>query len=332
MTVSDWVRLIRYPTRMKGIRTVVMAIVLVSVAQSIAGDEIDEIEKGLKHVELFSNCRPISVGVGDLSRDARRLRITEKRIRTIGELALRSQNLYSDAEGIVQPTIFLGISVLDNAFSIHVTFYKFVREVNLDIPFLAIAWQKSSTGTHAGDREFILSELSELMDNFLLDYLRENQRYCKNGSFTVEHRLPATREFSASHVRQILELMRIADERRHQRLKARLIFNLENYLGNKYREEPFSRVTDVFELRDYLEQLDRSFDDAVVENMEKYEEMNVEFGSKHREIWNEFAEQRKNEDAKAEMLFDEIHKRLQNIVSENFEKRIKETSEKKEPD
>ena len=42
----------------------------------------------------------------------------------------------------------------------------------------AITWEQVTFGQHGRDASFILQNLSEMLDGFILEYLRVNEGYC----------------------------------------------------------------------------------------------------------------------------------------------------------
>lgn len=55
---------------------------------------------------------------------------------------------------------------------------KKVEDKYSGLKFSTITWVKGLTGAHGGNASYILSGLSELMDIFLVEYLKVNEEYC----------------------------------------------------------------------------------------------------------------------------------------------------------
>ena len=70
------------------------------------------------------------------------------------------------------------INVAGSAFNIMVAYIKFVRDVDGQ-PGFAITWHTGATGTHSSDANFIVSGLSQQLDEFLVQYLRVNEGACR---------------------------------------------------------------------------------------------------------------------------------------------------------
>lgn len=91
------------------------------------------------------------------------------------ESRLRSARLYDpDANTI----LYANITVLGQAFSISLNYYRPVRVLGSDLLGMAITWDKSGIGTHGRDADYILSGMRRYMDQFLTEYLRANEEAC----------------------------------------------------------------------------------------------------------------------------------------------------------
>ena len=113
--------------------------------------------------------------VEDLDNDAAEIRLTSERIRTIAESRLRAARLY-DANSSVY--LYVRISLLNPAFVTEVAFNKMLLDAYSKSVQRATTWQDGRIGRYHGGAGFILQGLSELLDRFILDYLRVNEDAC----------------------------------------------------------------------------------------------------------------------------------------------------------
>ena len=100
--------------------------------------------------------------------------LTSERVQTIAESRLRAARLY-DADSLFN--LHVRVSVLSRVFFIEVAFNKVLFDVASATIFEASTWEQGSIG-RSGDPGFILQGLSELLDRFILDYLRVNEDAC----------------------------------------------------------------------------------------------------------------------------------------------------------
>ena len=132
--------------------------------------------------DLWNECAPIRLLVEGLPDDAADIDLTEERIQTLAESRLRAARLY-DAEARPYLYVRVGVLVSENrrggAYSIEVSFQKYLRDGVSDRNGFAATRDIGSYGTHGGDAGFILQSVSEHLDRFVLEYLRVNETACR---------------------------------------------------------------------------------------------------------------------------------------------------------
>lgn len=154
--------------------------------------------KVINRFELLNQCRPMDLSVEFPSEDAREIGLTMSRIRMAMESRLRSARLYKarepakpimemeadEFEAYARETHLLGllyinVHVVGQAFSVDLKYMKTLFDpVTLETQQVG-TWETSSNGTHGGDAEFILSNMSGHMDKFLVAYLLVNEEACE---------------------------------------------------------------------------------------------------------------------------------------------------------
>lgn len=137
----------------------------------------DTSKERITRFKLFSNCSPMDIVIEDLSPDAKKIGLTKAAIQAAVESRLRSARLYKP--GPLKPHIYVRVSVLRFAFSISLQFKKPLYDRFSDHTFEAPTWEKGFIGTLSGSQGYILSSISELMDRFLVEFLRVNEDACK---------------------------------------------------------------------------------------------------------------------------------------------------------
>ena len=125
---------------------------------------------------LWNACRPLYLVVEDLNKHAEEIGLTKERIQTAAESRLRAARLY-DAEA-ADHYLYVNVTVARRAFSTRVGYNKLLHDEALGIGGRAETWNTGSTGTHGGDAGYILQDVSEKIDRFVVEYLRVNESAC----------------------------------------------------------------------------------------------------------------------------------------------------------
>ena len=129
---------------------------------------------------LWNECAPIGLFVGGLPDDAADIDLTKERIQTLAESRLRAARLYGEV-ALYRPFLHVNVGVLvsenrrSGAFSIDVSFQKYLRDAVSGRSWDAATWESGNYGMHSGDADFIMQAVSEHLDRFVLEYLRVNE-------------------------------------------------------------------------------------------------------------------------------------------------------------
>lgn len=168
-------------------------VVLLTAASSLSDGSQDDLLVDLFRFELFNECRPISLVVPPVRDAATAIGLTENRIRNAVEVRLRSASIYRDVRPWVDAiapfdpmnprsvpahSIMVVVSVVGPAFDLDVRYRKEFWDSVSETSGYAITWTNGMTGTHGGDAGYVLRGLSEVVDLFVLDYLRVNESAC----------------------------------------------------------------------------------------------------------------------------------------------------------
>ena len=131
----------------------------------------------LTRFQLFTNCGKMNLIVEDLAEDAKKIGLTKKAIANAAKSRLRSAKLFSK-EGSVS-YLYIYANVIGPAFSTSVAFNKPLYDVYTSMTFPATTWTGGATGTHGSNSGYIMSYVSQHIDEFLVDYLRVNGKACE---------------------------------------------------------------------------------------------------------------------------------------------------------
>ena len=129
--------------------------------------------------ELFNACRPMQL-VLDVPPDrAAAIGLTEGALQAAAESRLRAARLYTeDLERADGAYLYVNVNVVGEAFGILVKYKKMVTDAFGKVG-TATTWNSGFVGTHgSGGASFILSNLSQHLDEFLAAYLRVNEEAC----------------------------------------------------------------------------------------------------------------------------------------------------------
>jgi len=126
-----------------------------------------------------ANYKYVTVLVEDVSADARSIGLTRDLIQTRVELRLRSAGL-TPSKDITKNRVFLyvQVNVQRDTFSTSVEYQRLVESPtgNRRYRYFATTWESASIGTHARSRVYIMNTLDQLLDEFLNEYLKANQK------------------------------------------------------------------------------------------------------------------------------------------------------------
>ena len=155
-----------------GMRSIVLIVVLLISAP--AGAQTWS-ESGLE----TANYKYVAVSVEALPAAARSIGLTKDRIQTRVELRLRSAGLTPGNDSTKNNTnLYVNINIVGGAFNVAVRYNRLVNFTtgNRVYSYTAATWNSASAGTHGGDAAFIMNWLDSLLDEFLNEYLKANQK------------------------------------------------------------------------------------------------------------------------------------------------------------
>lgn len=124
----------------------------------------------------------IPVAIEKLDDNAKKIGLSEKAINNRVGLKLRSMGYtpldWERTFSTYECMIYVNTLVVGPAFHIDVEFKRFVEYEDANhrkrYSTVATTWKEGITGTHGGDRAYMLSALEELLDTLLNQYLKAN--------------------------------------------------------------------------------------------------------------------------------------------------------------
>ena len=138
--------------------------------------------------QLLTRCEEVLLSSVSVSGDtAEEIGLTEERVRAMAEGRLRVARLLSDDPWTeaLGPRFFGGqlmvsVATLDTgpAYAIRLEFVRRLYSPATELTDRAITWSGGGFGIHGGDADFIMQQLSEYLDEFILEYLRVNEGWC----------------------------------------------------------------------------------------------------------------------------------------------------------
>lgn len=143
---------------------------------------------------LYTGCDEVEFHV-DVDIENSSLSLSAETVRSVVEARLRAARLYKGDDGLYQPQYLrVEVSGASAAFNVRLQFFRLMTWWSFDgqlakwwrqeypdrdepIGF-ASTWANRAVGTHDGTPTIVLSVVSQLMDDFLVEYLRVNEEAC----------------------------------------------------------------------------------------------------------------------------------------------------------
>ena len=150
------------------------AVTLLLLSGRTAGETVEE---RLGRFELFDDCKPMFLLVEGLSPGALEIGLTVDALQAAVESRLRAARLY-DSESSA-PYLYVNVHVVGDAHHIKLEYRKWVYDPLSDLNGVASTWHIGGTGTHSGEAGYVLSLVSQRMDQFILEFLRVNDEACE---------------------------------------------------------------------------------------------------------------------------------------------------------
>ena len=138
----------------------------------------ERVESRIDRFELWNKCEPLGLVAETLSDDAAKIGLTREVVLKAVRSRLRAARLYSDQSP--GNYFYVNITVVGKSFSVSIAYYKLVMDLASAEFFPAITWRRGITGMHGRSSSYILSSVSEGMDEFIDEYLRVNASACKS--------------------------------------------------------------------------------------------------------------------------------------------------------
>lgn len=126
--------------------------------------------------QLWNNCQPMDLLVEDVDDDGAQIGLTRESIEVAVRSRLRSARLYDpDATEY----LYVSATVIPHAFTVDAEYSKWLYDARIDDQGYAATWSWGSVGKHDNNKGYILSDVSEMTDQFIDDYLRVNSDACE---------------------------------------------------------------------------------------------------------------------------------------------------------
>ena len=132
----------------------------------------------LERFDLFNACRPMRLLIEQLGDDEAAIGLAEADLQAAAESRLRAARLYTE-DGAKANFAFLYVNaiVVGRAVNVFVHYKKVVIDA-FGEDGSATTWSIGSAGTHGGNASYVVSGLSQHLDEFLAAYLRVNEEAC----------------------------------------------------------------------------------------------------------------------------------------------------------
>lgn len=158
---------------------IAMALALLTLAFWLpAGNHAAADEPAGATSPLFTGCNPVSLrafyhATGDDASPV--IELTTADIETAAESRLRAVPLFDhDAPDVLNVRVIVN----EASFNMTVVFLKAIYDPRSSEPGSSSAWIRSTEGAHFGEAGLILDALAELIDAFLVEFIRANEHAC----------------------------------------------------------------------------------------------------------------------------------------------------------
>ena len=146
-------------------------------------EQIEKEEVLIGRFKFFNECWPVSVHVATMGEHEKELLISEDIVRDLLETRLREARLYSSLPAPV-PLLEVNIMALDAAYSVELSYIKFMDDEASGHSYHATTWDTGMIGEHPElTSGIILDALSALTDDFLDRFLEVNDPLCEKYDF-----------------------------------------------------------------------------------------------------------------------------------------------------
>ena len=134
---------------------------------------VPALAQNVTQFELFVDCKPVHLVVEDIDAEGEDV-VTGEAIRNAAEARLRSARMY-DPQAI--NILYINFYIAGPAYSLDFKFFKWVVD-GYGNGGLGRTWGVAEIGTHGEDGGYILSNVSQFMDEFIVEYFRANDFAC----------------------------------------------------------------------------------------------------------------------------------------------------------
>ena len=155
-------------------KTLAATILTGFVLAANAGDSAQSVEDD----RLYTGCAKLGLIVAALPGPADEVGLSHRAVQDAVESRLRSARIYA-----YDPTptnfLFVNLNILDGntAFSVSASLRRWLPDTGFGRGGFVTLWESEALGTH-GDAQYVLGWLAQIMDRFLVAYLRANEAAC----------------------------------------------------------------------------------------------------------------------------------------------------------
>jgi hypothetical protein len=126
-----------------------------------------------------ANHEYLAINIENLSKDANNLGLTKDRIRDRVESRLQSVGLKSVKTDGETPFLDVSMTVMSGAFSIDISYLtpaSYEIRGGRRFYYFTDAWQDGFAGEHGRNASYVIDWLDEILDRFLSQYLKANEK------------------------------------------------------------------------------------------------------------------------------------------------------------
>ena len=127
---------------------------------------------------LYSNCASMSVFGTLLQEPDGRIDLTAAAVESALEARIRSARVYGNPDDGARQFVVAHVTVYQDAYIVELGLHRRIADAGYAVGGTVRVWADQFIGIHGHDAQRVLGALSQMIDGFVVDYLRANEPAC----------------------------------------------------------------------------------------------------------------------------------------------------------
>lgn len=129
---------------------------------------------------LYADCGDMAVAVESRRSRESDMVVARAAMQNALESRIRAARIYAP-RGESPQVVYAEVAVAGEAFRVTLELHRRLVDTGYGLSGTVRVWGRNSTGVHGRDPQYVLGVLSELIDVFVVEYVRANASACANG-------------------------------------------------------------------------------------------------------------------------------------------------------